>query len=106
MLKTFKITGAKYNTEKLFRDWDTDKKYFYYERTEEKELGTFKFKSLTDAELFLIANYPEYYFGASIIQIGGTDFLINADASYYEWEYRTSDREKIINAITERLLNR
>ena len=106
MLKTFKITGAKFTTEKIFYDWDKDRKYFYYKETERKELGIFKFKDLTDAEIFLIANYPDYYFGASIIQIGGTDFLINAGADYYEMEYQTSDRKKIINTITERLLNK
>lgn len=106
MFKTFKITGAKYTTEKTFYDWDTDRKYFYYKEIERKELGTFKFKSLTDAEIFLIANYPEYYFGACIKQTDGSDFSINADASYYEMEYQTNDRQKIINAITERLLNR
>lgn len=106
MFKTFKITGAKFTTEKTFYDWDKEKRYFKYEQTERKELGTFKFKSLTDAEIFLIANYPDYYFGACIKQTDGTDFLINADASYYEMEYQTSDREYIINAIAERLLNR
>ena len=106
MFKTFKITGRKYTTEKSFYKWDTEHKYFYYEEIEQKELGTFKFKSLTDAEIFLIANYPEYYFGASIKQTDGTDFLINAVADYYEMIYRTSDREKIINTITENLLNR
>lgn len=106
MFKTFKITGAKYTTEKSFYEWDMERKYFRYEEIERRELGTFKFKSLTDAEIFLIANYPEYYFGASIIQVGGTDFLINAGADYYEMTYQTSDRQKIIDTITENLLNR
>lgn len=106
MFKTFKITGRKYTTEKSFYKWDTEHKYFYYEEIEQKELGIFKFKSLTEAELFLIGNYPEYYFGACIKQIDGTDFLINADASYYEMTYQTSDREKIIDIITENLLKR
>lgn len=106
MFKTFKITGRKYTTEKSFYTWDTDRKYFYYEQTEEKELGTFKFKSLTDTEIFLIANYPDYYFGANIVQVDGTDFLINACADYYEMQYQTNDRQKIINTITENLLKR
>ena len=104
MFKTFKITGAKFTTEKSFYEWDTNRKYFYYKQTERAELGTFKFKNLKDAEIFLIANYPEYYFGANIIQVDGTDFWLNAGADYYEMEYQTSDREKIINIITERLL--
>lgn len=106
MFKTFKITGSKYTTEKTFYDWDESKRYFHYEEIERKELGTFKFQSLKDAEIFLIANYPEYYFGACIKQIDGTDFLINADASYYEIEFQTSDRTKIINTITENLIKR
>ena len=104
MLKTFKITGAKFTTEKSYYDWDKEQKYFRYEEIERREIGIFRFKSLTDAELFLIGNYPDYYFGACIKQVDGTDFLINADASYYEMECQTSDREKIIDIITERLL--
>lgn len=106
MLKTFKITGAKFSTEKSFYKWDTEHKYFCYKKIERRELGTFKFKNLTDAERFLIANYPEYYFGACIKQTDGTDFLINADAEYYEMIYQTSDRQKILDTITENLFNR
>lgn len=106
MFKTFKITGTKYGTEKIYPyAWDEEKKYFSYEQIERKEIGIFKFPSLTDAQIFLIANYPEYYFGSSIQQIDGTDFCIEADVSYYEMTFQTSDRAAIIQRLTENLLN-
>ena len=105
MFKTFKITGVKYGTEKIFPyEWDTEKRHFNYAEIERKEIGVFKFPSLTDAEIFLIANYPEYYFSSFIQQIDGTDFSCEADVRYYEVFYNTSDRSKIIEKITENLL--
>ena len=107
MFKTFKITGSKWATEKIYYDWDKEKRYFDYKEIERKELGTFKFKSLKDAEIFLIANYPEYYFGAGIVQTdkeSGNDFMMMAVPSYYEMEFRTSDRTEILNIITKNLL--
>lgn len=103
MFKTFEIIGAKFATEKSYYLGDKEKKYFYYEQIETKPLGTFKFKNLKDAEIFLIANYPEYYFGACIRQLDGTDFLVNAGASYYEMTFQTNDRAKIINSIASEI---
>ena len=105
MFKTFKIIGSKYSTERKYYDWSKDKKYFYYDCIEEKELGTFKFKNLDEAKIFFIANYPEYYFGACIKQVDGGDFWINAVPDYYEMLYGTSDRQVILDDILESLYN-
>ena len=107
MFKTFQITGSKYATEKFFYDWDKERRFFHYKEIERKELGIFKFKSLKDAEIFLIANYPEYYFGACIVQTdkeNGNDFVIIAVPEYYETEFKTNNRTEILNIITKNLL--
>lgn len=107
MFKTFKIIGRKFDTEKKFYKWDDEKRFFHYDEIEEKELGIFKFKNLKEAEIFLLANFPEYYFGANIVQTDkeyGNDFLMVAVPQYYEQYYKTNDREKIINIIIKKLL--
>ena len=107
MFKTFKIIGCRFSTERKYYDWDKSQTYFYYDLIEEKELGIFKFKNLDAAKAFLLANYPEYYFGAGIVQTdkeSGNDFWCNAVPQYYEMEYNTSDRNIILKDIIEKTL--
>lgn len=109
-MKIFKIIGRKYNEEKMYYDWDKKKKFYYYEKIEEKELCTFTFIDLHHAELFLLANYPEYYFGASIIGVDNTDFSMVAVPEFYEQTYEMhcgrNDRKFIIEKEMENVLKK
>lgn len=108
-MKTFKIIGRKYGNKKFYHEWDDKKEFHYYKKTDEKELGIFKFKNLLDAEIFLVANFPEWIFGANIIQVDnekGGDFSMFAIPEYCERIYNTTDRKLIMEKELERLLKR
>lgn len=107
----FIITGSKYDTTPQYYNWDKDKKYPNYEEIETKIFNPEGITSLEEGEKWLLTNYPEYYFGASIHEKykieppqeekEPLDFLIIAVPSYYEAIYHTTDRTQIIKEITK-----
>lgn len=106
-MKYFIIVGHKYKTEPSFYDWDKEKRYPTYEEDgDKKEFPVQQFENLRAAEVWLLKNAPEYYFGSNIIEVykdGSTkpngDFSLIAVPSYYECVYNTTDRALIINTI-------
>jgi hypothetical protein len=101
-VKTFRIIGVRYSTEKIFYDWS--KEFFYYEKLEEKEFPQMEFESLTHAEKWIAKNHPEYYFGCNIVENKkGGDFSIIPIPSYFESLFNTSDRNFIISEIIKTL---
>lgn len=103
-MKHFIIIGYKYKTEQSFYDWDKEKRYPTYEEDgEKKEFPVQPFENLRAAEIWLLKNAPEYYFGANIVEVNADgsskkngDFSLVAVPSYYENVYQTTDREAII----------
>jgi len=91
----------------LFYKWDKEKQYPYYKEDEEEvEFPVQQFEDTKQAEIWLITNAPEYYFGASIVEVNANgskkkhgDFSLIAVPSYYERTYGTNDRTLILNTI-------
>lgn len=104
--KTFRFIGRKFSTDKSFYDWDKEHRFFHYEQTEEKELGTFTFSDLDEADKFFLLNFPEWYFGSNIVGVDNNDFSLQCVPEYYEQIFRTSDRKAILDRLTAELLDR
>ncbi len=103
-MKTFKLNGIVYGTIK-----DTNKVWGCYEELERKELGVFKFRNLLEAEIFFVANYPDYFMGGSVVEVKdgkGGDFSLFCIPDYYESIYHTTDRKLIAEKELEMLLSR
>lgn len=107
-MKHFKITGTKYSTEPRFLDWDKQHNYPFYDEIDTMEFPVMECESVHTASNWLLDNYPEYYFGCSIVQVNpdGTnvergDFLLLAIPSYYEMEFQTTDRDYILKQLRE-----
>ena len=105
----FVIKGSKYDTSPLYYSWDSKQHYPYYKEIEEREFIPEGITSLNEGELWLLKNYPEYYFGAGIYEEYITepleeekeqlDFCALAVPSYYEQLFETTDRQYIINEL-------
>ena len=104
-MKTCQIIGRKYSTEKRFKEWDKEKQFPSYEQIDEHKFPPKQFESIRHAEIWLLENFPEYYFGANIKCLDNTDFSCIAIPSYYEGYYKTDNRQKIINTMLEELKN-
>lgn len=78
-MKTFMFTGRKYGEDK-------------YNPIEEKKFEPKQFESITHAEAWFLANYPDYYFGGNIKQVGGEgDFVCIPVPDYYKEFYDTDN---------------
>lgn len=106
-MKKFKITGTKYDTTPSYYDWDKKHKHPTYKQIDKMVLlEEGEFESVGEAEKWLLANYPEWWFGCSITEVDSTsempDFLVNALVEYYECSYHTTDRKEIIKKEIEK----
>lgn len=78
-MKTFMFTGRKYGENK-------------YNYIEEKKFEPKQFESILHAEVWFLANYPDYYFGGNIQQVGGRqDFTCIPVPYYYKDFYKTDN---------------
>lgn len=110
----FIIEGAKYDTSPQYYQWDNKKMYPYYKEVEKKIFTPKGITSLNEAELWLLENEPEYYFGASIfeqykmepVDKEALDFSFIAIPSYYETIYDTTNRQDIIKQLIKEVENR
>lgn len=100
-MKTFKIVGNKYGTEKKF--WDNNCKYYTYDSIDEKTFGPYEFEDINHAEKWMIENHPDYFFGCNIIGVDNTDFALIAVPEYWETTENTTDREKLISIAHQRI---
>lgn len=83
-MKTFMFTGRKYNESKS-------------EPIEEKKFDPMKFESISHAETWFLVNYPDYYFGGNIKQVGGKqDFTCIPVPDYYKEFYGTDNMAYIV----------
>lgn len=84
-MKTFMFTGRKYGEDK-------------YNPIEEKKFEPKQFESLSHAEVWFLANYPDYYFGGSIKQMNvkNPDFVCIPVPDYYKDFYETDNMAYIV----------
>lgn len=70
-MKTFEITGAVYDTDPMFYEWDKEHEFPHYRQIATVPMGTRDFATLTDAMNWFVQNYPSLYKGGCIREIGG-----------------------------------
>ena len=105
-VRYFTIHGGKYSTEKVSGSGGLS----YYESSGEATWTALPFDSLEEAALFLLDTYPEYNFGANIVETDRAgsrkengSFLMIAVPDYFEEQYGTNDREQIIQEVREEM---
>lgn len=78
-MKTFEFTGRKY---------DKDNNVI-----EEKKFEPMRFESISHAEVWFLANHPDYYFGGNIKQMNvkNPDFVCVPVPDYYKEFYDTDN---------------
>ena len=83
-MKTFAITGRKYNESNNV--------------IEEKKFEPQRFESISHAEVWLLSNYPDYYFGGNIMQVNvkTPDLVCVPVPSYYKEFYDTDNMAYIV----------
>lgn len=85
-MKTFEFTGRRYGENR-------------YECIEEKILGVREFESLNHAEMWFLANYPDWFFGGNIRQMDDVecpDFACIPVPAYYKDFYGTDNMAYIV----------
>lgn len=68
--------------------------------------GPMEFEDIDHAELWLIENHPEYYFGCNIVCVDNSDFLAKAIFEYYANIHETSDFDKLIEISKKHIISR
>ena len=80
----YRVVGTITSDEASYMKWDTEHKLFpTYRIIDKVDLGIHDFDSLDDAELWLLNNHPENYFGANIVSTENSDFMCIATKEYF-----------------------
>ena len=64
-MKTYRITGTRYNETPKYYNWDTDKKFAYY-TVDDKRDWVIDANDMNEAEKWFATNHPDYFMGGSI----------------------------------------